>query len=833
MPSLGESREFDALLQITRAEGSDDLAEDLAQMLFSLNAPPRLTKFLYLCKRQLPNILEFCGEVESDGYSTRLLDPAKRWLEWFNANTHLFDGQPITHGLMSIPPKERHKNPLHGWGLQLFAYYAALFHKTENEEMYGAWARLALLLWLAQASVLHKYFTKDNYKAHRGKSEFLRSPYSIYNAGRGLRQLSSGECEEYLYVLDSDKSIMSALADISERWPHAYSLYVYVQKALADKPWITRSGGGGGGRRGINLPPGYIDLGDNVEIFQETTDAGFSIVDVPGQPFTPEEIDVLIDIDIDPGELVDGGQLSLLSVDCETTNKNVMSRVLAARGRQQHLRMQNQLLPFQFYQLTLGEVIALYKYLVSDCERVIKGGGSVDKIEVPLLLLVMLVTGSTVTRAAKLSVLKPGQKNSSAEIYLYPHRSSVDGVIPYEWGVRAFEPHYATDPIYESTIRKRKVKSFFLPDFLGVGPMVAWYKSKSDTINKRRQDVFQKPIEVYERHLKAYLKSTPKHVSDRLTITNVGKYLLHQIVAITNDITAASCITAQGHSLAGTRIHYSVLSVDYLRGVMKSAIEPLLRGIGKAACQEEFARVRNPAYVGARHCVNKESYKKAVESVIRDIRTAKSVRTLEELVEHHNLYTAYTVWMFNFGIAGRGNRSPLLETDQIDLVSCISTYRDKDIEQPYHARLIWLPPELIRQLSNYKEHLSAVKSVLMLYKDAEVINEYPRAGFFLKNDLKHNEIRAATMSDILYKKYLNAPHNSHRRFIRSELVEMGHPIESIDALMGHWFTGEEPWSYFSSFGFDKHIELLKQNIGQILNQLGFRVCRSNLVTGKH
>jgi hypothetical protein len=68
--------------------------------------------------------------------------------------------------------------------------------------------------------------------------------------------------------------------------------------------------------------------------------------------------------------------------------------------------------------------------------------------------------------------------------------------------------------------------------------------------------------------------------------------------------------------------------------------------------------------------------------------------------------------------------------------------------------------------------------------------------------------------------------------VRSELVERGHAAESIDALLGHWFNGEEPWSYFSTFDFGKHIELLKGSLVPLMKEIGFKSIGSVLLKGK-
>ena len=87
----------------------------------------------------------------------------------------------------------------------------------------------------------------------------------------------------------------------------------------------------------------------------------------------------------------------------------------------------------------------------------------------------------------------------------------------------------------------------------------------------------------------------------------------------------------------------------------------------------------------------------------------------------------------------------------------------------------------------------------------------------------------ATIEPLL-QKYLNVKANSHRRFLRTELVERGCMPEAIDACMGHWIAGEEPHGVFSSFHFGDYVEHLKTHLQQLHQNIGLQtVIHSPLV----
>ena len=55
------------------------------------------------------------------------------------------------------------------------------------------------------------------------------------------------------------------------------------------------------------------------------------------------------------------------------------------------------------------------------------------------------------------------------------------------------------------------------------------------------------------------------------------------------------------------------------------------------------------------------------------------------------------------------------------------------------------------------------------------------------------------------------------------MLETGCPPEVVDAWMGHWYRGEEPWRTFSSFAFADFRMALEEYLQPlILKQLGFR-----------
>jgi hypothetical protein len=69
--------------------------------------------------------------------------------------------------------------------------------------------------------------------------------------------------------------------------------------------------------------------------------------------------------------------------------------------------------------------------------------------------------------------------------------------------------------------------------------------------------------------------------------------------------------------------------------------------------------------------------------------------------------------------------------------------------------------------------------------------------------------------------WFGLPENSHRSRLRSVLLERSCPPQWIDALLGHWTRGEEPWHRFASTSLSRVIEGLRGHLEEIAHQDGW------------
>ena len=183
--------------------------------------------------------------------------------------------------------------------------------------------------------------------------------------------------------------------------------------------------------------------------------------------------------------------------------------------------------------------------------------------------------------------------------------------------------------------------------------------------------------------------------------------------------------------------------------------------------------------------------------------------------------------LVGFSTGYRAIKDPFPKAPDIDEETGLCVISDKDGSDFYNSRLVWLPEILINQLEKYREHRRVIRYYL-LNNNANLSRlEGLPEFFFLKDDFLIDLVRPSTLAPKL-KPILDLPVNTNRRFLRSYLKTKGCPTEVIDAFMGHWGRGEEPWGEYSTISYLLITQELKRYIPPLLNTLGFKVIRSRI-----
>jgi hypothetical protein len=198
-----------------------------------------------------------------------------------------------------------------------------------------------------------------------------------------------------------------------------------------------------------------------------------------------------------------------------------------------------------------------------------------------------------------------------------------------------------------------------------------------------------------------------------------------------------------------------------------------------------------------------------------DVEATRNALNRAEFVTHHNLLTLFATLHFAYATSCRAIVSPYLPLAAIDIKRQLATLSDKDDECRHKTRLVWIPRALLDTMLAYEVHLDSLKAQLPGLSRGS----FEAPCFFLDDDMKPLPVRPKTLEPLL-QPYLNVRANTHRRFLRSELLLRGCNPEVIDAFMGHWHAGEEPFSPYSTFNFASYTRELRTFLEPLLAVIG-------------
>jgi hypothetical protein len=258
-------------------------------------------------------------------------------------------------------------------------------------------------------------------------------------------------------------------------------------------------------------------------------------------------------------------------------------------------------------------------------------------------------------------------------------------------------------------------------------------------------------------------------------------------------------------------------------------------------------------FVGSRHVPLPDF----VKNVIADV-TTKVTRLVDApasaVVDAHNYYTAY-VALFLLVTSGIRSSSEILPSIlDLDWKSGFCLTSEKDNDRYTEARPVCLVPLVLEQLRIYLEHVGCLRKYLALIspksldrldkciaanklsshkspnrdQDLKAIHEGTPVLFLLSG----RGLQIVPVQEWRIKEVLGAEWElrlgSIRHFVRSHLLWFGCSGESIDALLGHWTRGAEPWGRFSTLPpviWRQQIEVAMRSLTE---QMGLKVMASPL-----
>ena len=738
------------------------------------------------------------------------------------------------------------KNPIQGNGVSSFPLYSTLC-EISPEKHTDQFVLLVGQFLIANVIALKEDSTRQEYQFSIDRP-WKALPNYIDGAGRAVRRYSEDGHERLLALLPvtvsprlfSDELKKQPISGVVRIDEERKGFIRFLDKVYGDAIWIERinqgersggSGSGGGPWVGGSIHSPITILGYTVQLDDgDDPSSRWGTIDIVGKKTqTKKERITLLDSDLCPGE-DDSEELVVLShFDCKETKRGLGSLARAARAKKRHLEKANQNIPWDYDGLAIEEIAHLRLKLMEQAAALVKKK-ELNKAERLLLetfclLQVMLWTGAQVLEAAKIKVdfERPDGKNEDVSVYCDVKARRICWVIP------AFGPEYKIVQSRRPDQVRQLGHFYFLPAF--AGHWISFSKVLGERIkSKKTTPLFISSPEELAKSVVSWLKEYSP--DGRVTKGKITNTIWSQLVLHYGDSAMASCTLSREHYLSQVRIFYTSPSIKLLQEAYKKvvistsdlAIKTVSDKIEKM--DPKAVELWMPAdhdqsqlNVGARNCPTLPAVKTLFQRLIADVRLARreaKVASKASLVHFHNLYTLYVLQFFAYATTCRAIKTPYLALEFIDQERGIAALTDKDDGSHHKSRMVWLPEKLVEQMQLYEAHLEVVRPHLTGKFD---MRQVQKPCFFLDDKLRPVEARPKVIEQYL-KNYLDVKANSHRRFIRTQLLEAHCPIEVVDAVMGHWSMGEEPHGMFSSFNFGEFVPTLRQYLGGLHEQIG-------------
>jgi hypothetical protein len=821
---LEGSAAFECLLELAEADEVD--TDLLREILWLITAHSDLMAFATAAERLLA-ILERIPESWAKVLEETGISPWKDTLEWVVDNKAMLASQIGGHFVRTVNTNKC--NPIRGSGSSEFPFYAVLCEPLPAGADSEQFLLLSAHLLTAYVLALREHSTLSDYELNGPEKQWQFLPNSVAAAALAIRRLAEKKHLENLRELpvelppeefaeELESMALPEHADLARDRPN---LYRFLQKAMGIIDWVEKSGGGGGGSTGGHqwvggrLESGRLTIERTRTSSDEDPKGGWGSIDiVKFKSGSARKRNARLKSDLPPDE-DDDEEVILSDFECETTKRDAGANARAARSKARHVAKSNQKLCWAYDGLAEQEIVKLASILNADLAKLLAKPTwtpeQLDTAEVLFALSGMLWTGSSLDRIADTRVCIESAKFDDSELALV-----VSEYRPFQWvrwRVRALRPDYKTDFNGTPDQLRATAASFDLPDLCGFAPVIDRLLENKRIL--RKLPLFQQDAQTLKAKTKRWL--IQQFPDGRITLSKIEGMLWARLLQQTGDAAIASCVIGVKDSLASVRLHYTSPWVSDLQQHYRNAVQPLTALAYPDTADKMPPALPNlaPATVGARLCPTPTAVRSMFERLSNDIEKASDYYDRSGFAEYHNLLTLFTVQFFAYSTTCRAIVTPYLPFSEIDTRRGIATLSDKDDETKHKTRLIWISETLREHMVFYDGHLMSLKHQMFdLPKSMRL-----EPCLFVDQHLNGLLVRPKTIEPLL-RRYLNVCANTHRRFLRTELLERCCPPEVVDAFMGHWQVGEEPFGIFSSFSFQDYVVTLQQYLEPLLHEIG-------------
>lgn len=335
-----------------------------------------------------------------------------------------------------------------------------------------------------------------------------------------------------------------------------------------------------------------------------------------------------------------------------------------------------------------------------------------------------------------------------------------------------------------------------------------------------------------DKQIRAELGKINTAFGTRLSIGRICHYWLHALGAETGEDPPSSMLFF-GHreKTAAARLHYTCSAAQRMEGTYRRICSDLFKELGRPADFPDDMLVNEMVYLGTPLCPEPYAIKNLVKSLLQAIKQSRPTRKQFSSVKNfHFHFTLYTACLIAFATTYRAVRDPSLYEKDIHFATGLGVISDKDDVSFYHSRFVWISEICRQQIINYRRHLQRLYEVFglrcpalfKLFKELDLQGR-PLSLFLISRD----NASLVELGPGIIEKYLgelhqyDLPANSNRHYMKTELMERKCPLEVIEAQLGHWEQGQEPWNRFSNLHPREFCRQLDFHLSPILKRDGW------------
>ncbi|MEX1227818.1 MAG: hypothetical protein WEB64_13795 [Marinobacter sp.] len=320
--------------------------------------------------------------------------------------------------------------------------------------------------------------------------------------------------------------------------------------------------------------------------------------------------------------------------------------------------------------------------------------------------------------------------------------------------------------------------------------------------------------------VKRFLSKLNERYKTQFTLLRIQQILFNLLIAGEGDRVEAALITGQMPSTGqAASLYYHWAKKSDLIHTYKEA----LGGLPAPITFEWSARSgASTLGVGSEICPKT----KPLQLLANDLQAAIEIARRnwghqDAWIDFHNCYIRYVIVMVLFATGHRAVQDPIPYAEDVDWERGLVVINDKSGDHMQKDRLVPLVPTCLLQLEKFVRHRNCILTRMRLLLKTPVRNELP-FFFFLSDDLKPQSVQPKTLQDQLSDTY-DLPLNINRHLLRSTLRKQGLPGTAVDAFMGHWSDGQNPFDRFSAMDPQVFLSQCSKALETLFSEAGWHV----------